>query len=62
VPRTARGHGNGGSALGAVETLAREHGARALHLIVRHENIVAKRLYTSRGYSSPPRLFLSKEL
>ena len=57
-----RGRGHGGGALAAVEAVAREQGARALHLMVRHENIVAKRLYTSHGYMSPPRQFLSKPL
>ncbi|HET7545413.1 MAG TPA: GNAT family N-acetyltransferase [Polyangiaceae bacterium] len=59
---TARGSGNGSRALRAIERLAREHGARALHLMVQHENTVARRLYTSHGYTSPPRLFLSKAL
>ena len=58
----ARGRGNGSGALTAVEALARQQGARAVHLMVRHENTVAKRLYASHGYTSPPRLFLSKEL
>jgi GNAT superfamily N-acetyltransferase len=58
----ARGRGNGKLALAAVETLAREHGARALHLMVRHENTVARHLYTGHGYTSPPREFLSKQL
>lgn len=58
----ARGIGNGRLALRAVETVAREHGARALHLMVRSENTTAKHLYTSHGYTTPPRLFLSKEL
>jgi len=57
-----RGRGNGRSALDAVEAVARQHGARALHLMMRHENLAAKRLYTSHGYTSPARLFLSKEL
>jgi len=57
-----RGRGHGGSALEAVEVVAREHGARALHLLVRHDNIVAEHLYTSHGYTSPPRQFLSKQL
>jgi len=34
----ARGHGHGSGALVAAEAVAREHGARALHLTVRHEN------------------------
>ncbi|HTA90850.1 MAG TPA: GNAT family N-acetyltransferase [Polyangiaceae bacterium] len=45
----ARGRGNGGGALSAVEALAREYGARALHLMVRHENTVAKRLARAAG-------------
>jgi len=57
-----RGRGHGGSVLEAVEVVAREHGARALHLLVRHDNIVAEHLYTSHGYTSPPRQFLSKQL
>jgi ribosomal protein S18 acetylase RimI-like enzyme len=57
-----RGRGHGSGALAVVEAVAREHEARALHLMVRHENIVAKRLYTSHGYTSPPRQFLSKQL
>jgi GNAT superfamily N-acetyltransferase len=57
-----RGRGHGSGALAAAEAVAREQGARALHLMVRYENIVAKRLYTSHGYMSPPRQFLSKPL
>jgi hypothetical protein len=30
--------------------------------MVRPENTVARRLYEGSGYSSPPRIFLSKEL
>ncbi|HET9956570.1 MAG TPA: GNAT family N-acetyltransferase [Polyangiaceae bacterium] len=59
---SARGKGNGAHALELLESLARKHGARALHLMVRHENIVARRLYMGHGYRSPERLFLSKEL
>lgn len=59
---TVRGQGHGGAALAAAEALAREHGARALHLMVRHDNIAAQRLYSNHGYTSPPRQFLTKQL
>jgi ribosomal protein S18 acetylase RimI-like enzyme len=58
----ARGRGLGSHALRHVEAVAREHGARAIHLMVRHDNVVAGRLYASQGYRSPPRTFLSKQL
>ena len=57
-----RGRRLGSAALDCIESLAREHGARALHLMVRTNNSVAQRLYASHGYKSPPRIFLSKEL
>jgi ribosomal protein S18 acetylase RimI-like enzyme len=58
----ARGQGLGSQAMHHLETVAREHGARALHLMVRNDNVVARRLYENQGYVSPPRIFLSKEL
>lgn len=58
----ARGHGLGSQALEHAEALARQHGARALHLMARDENLVAQRLYARHGYVSPPRVFLSKQL
>lgn len=58
----ARGQGLGREAMAQLEAAAREHGARALHLMVRGENTVARRLYESHGYASPPRIFLSKQL
>src|SRR4051812_26500249 len=58
----ARGHGRGSAAMRIVESIAREHGARALHLMVRDENAIARRLYAASGYTSPPRTFLSKDL
>ena len=61
VPR-ARGQGTGRAALEGAETLARAHGARAMHLMYRVENVAAGRLYASRGYASPPRVFMSKVL
>lgn len=57
-----RGKGLGRDAIKHVEAVAREHGARALHLMVRNENAVARRLYVSHGYVSPPKTFLSKQL
>lgn len=58
----ARGRGLGAQAMAHVEAVAREHGARALHLMVRDENVVARRLYARQGYVSPPRIFLTKQL
>lgn len=62
VEPRARGQGLGNQALNHVEGVARNYGARALHLMVRNENVVARRLYESHGYVSPPRIFLSKQL
>jgi ribosomal protein S18 acetylase RimI-like enzyme len=45
----ARGCGLGGRALEAAEVLSREHGARALHLMYRTENVVAGRLSSPYG-------------
>jgi ribosomal protein S18 acetylase RimI-like enzyme len=58
----ARGKGLGREALALVEKAARENGAQALHLMVRHENEVARRLYDRAGFRSPPRAFLTKTL
>lgn len=58
----ARGAGHGRSALAAIEAAASALEARAIHLMVRSENAVARALYTSSGYEAPPRLFLSKRL
>lgn len=61
LPHT-RGRGLGRKALPLIEQLAREHGAHALHLMVRPENLAAVQLYRGAGYSSPPRTFLTKDL
>jgi ribosomal protein S18 acetylase RimI-like enzyme len=61
LPAT-RGRGLGRKALPLIEQLAREHGARALHLMVRPDNLAAVQLYRGAGYSSPPRTFLTKDL
>ncbi|MFT3838854.1 MAG: GNAT family N-acetyltransferase [Myxococcaceae bacterium] len=58
----ARARGLGAGALPLIEALAREHGAHALHLMVRPENEPAVRLYARAGYRSPPRVFLSRAL
>jgi ribosomal protein S18 acetylase RimI-like enzyme len=58
----ARGAGRGRMLLAEAERIARESGARALHLMVRDENAVARRLYAGAGYTSPPRIFLTKTL
>ena len=58
----ARGLGCGRAALAAVESATSALGIRAIHLMVRNENTVARGLYESAGYESPPRLFLSKRL
>ena len=57
-----REKGLGGVVLSRLEEVARQHGARALHLMVRNENTRAQRLYASAGYLSPNRRFLSKVL
>lgn len=58
----ARGRGLGAAALDALQDLAREHGARAMHLMVRVANPRARSLYERAGFRSPPRVFLSKPL
>jgi ribosomal protein S18 acetylase RimI-like enzyme len=62
LTEAARGHGHGQALLEAAEDTARSHGAKALHLMVRHENTRALALYRRAGYASPPRDFLSKVL
>ena len=56
----ARGRGVGATVLALVELQARAHGARALHLMVRHENRNARALYHRAGYTVPERLFMTK--
>lgn len=57
-----RGHGLGKRALALVQELAREQGARALHLMVRTDNTPALSLYLSEGFTDPERLLLTKPL
>lgn len=58
----SRGQGLGKRALGLVERAASAHGARAVHLMVRHDNKVAEALYRGSGFVEPPRRFLTKVL
>lgn len=57
-----RGGGAGKRLLAEVERVAKEHGANALHLMVRTENARAQNLYLGAGYASPARIFMSKVL
>jgi len=57
-----RGQGIGSDALVAIEEVARRAEARALHLLVRHDNAAAQHVYRSAGYAPPPRDFLTKTL
>ena len=57
-----RGHGLGNDALFAIEEVALQCEAHALHLLVRHDNAIAQRLYREAGFTSPPRDFLTKTL
>ncbi len=62
ITTEARGDGLGRAALMAVEKEATELGARALHLMVRHENTRARELYRSAGFKTPRRETLTKRL
>jgi ribosomal protein S18 acetylase RimI-like enzyme len=57
---SARGTGLGTHALRAIERASVALDVKALHLLVRPENTVARRLYAAAGYVSPPRLLLGK--
>jgi ribosomal protein S18 acetylase RimI-like enzyme len=59
---SARRRGLGRALLRAVERTASEAGARALHLMVRHDNPPALRLYEQASYVTPPRRFMTKLL
>ncbi len=58
----ARGGGLGRVALAAVEREAVRLGARALHLMVRHENVEARRLYETAGFGAVARETLTRRL
>lgn len=57
-----RGLRLGEPALQAALALAREHGARAIHLMVRTDNEPALRLYRRAGFLAPPRVLLTRPL
>ncbi len=50
VAPEARGEGVGEALLAAAERLAKRHGATAMRLEVRTDNVAAQRLYERRGY------------
>jgi ribosomal protein S18 acetylase RimI-like enzyme len=58
----ARRRSLGRALLDAAERAAIAAGARALHLMVRHENTSATSLYESAGYMTPERRFMTKLL
>src|SRR5262249_19572470 len=58
----ARRRGAGRALLLGVERAARDAGAHALHLMVRHENAPAIALYEGAGYTTPARRFMTKVL
>jgi ribosomal protein S18 acetylase RimI-like enzyme len=60
VGRDRRGQGIGRRALGLVEQQAVALKARAVHLMVRAENVRAFTLYASAGYEAPRRVMLSR--
>jgi aminoglycoside 6'-N-acetyltransferase len=62
VRTETRGEGLGRAALVAVEREVALLGAQALHLMVRHENVRARGLYTSAGFEAPRRETLTKRL
>jgi GNAT superfamily N-acetyltransferase len=57
-----RGRGLGQRALSAVEEAAKLHGVNAIHLVVRTDNDVARRVYEKGGFVCPPRVLMSKNL
>jgi ribosomal protein S18 acetylase RimI-like enzyme len=60
VRKDLRGRGIGRRALALVEGQAVRLHARAVHLMVRAENIRAFTLYASAGYEAPRRVMLSR--
>jgi ribosomal protein S18 acetylase RimI-like enzyme len=57
-----RGRGVGRAVMEAIESVARAAGASALHLMVRHVNDPALRLYLRAGFTTPERRFMTKPL
>jgi ribosomal protein S18 acetylase RimI-like enzyme len=54
--------GWGSRLLAWAEAAARDAGAGAIHLVVRHDNVDARALYLRSGWAPPPRELLSKPL
>ena len=62
LDQSARGRGLGRACMERVEAAAKENGVRALHLVVRHENGAARRVYEKSGFFCPPRVLMTKDL
>ncbi len=62
VATAFQGRGIGTKLLAFLEELVRESGAGAIRLEVAHENVRARELYLSCGYTDPGRDFLAKRL
>jgi ribosomal protein S18 acetylase RimI-like enzyme len=62
VSAERRRHGVGRQGLAAAQAFAKEHGAHALHLLVRHDNAPARALYDADGFAAQPRLVMTKRL
>jgi ribosomal protein S18 acetylase RimI-like enzyme len=60
VRKDLRGRGVGRRALALIERQAVTLAARAVHLMVRAENVRAFTLYASAGYEAPRRVMLSR--
>ncbi len=56
-----RGRGLGQLLLDSMVEKLQEHGVGAVHLMVRPENVRARRLYESRGFRVAPRIMMTKE-
>jgi len=57
-----RGQGLAAAAIELLLVEARRHGVAAVHLVVRHENTPALRVYEKAGFIAPGRLLLTKKL
>ena len=62
VAAERRRHGVGRQGLAAARAFAKAGGAHALHLLVRHDNAPARALYEADGFSTQPRLVMTKLL
>jgi ribosomal protein S18 acetylase RimI-like enzyme len=62
VAAAHRRRGIGRQGLDAAQAFAKRGGAHALHLLVRHDNAPARRLYDDAGFKTQPRLVMSKPL